>query len=533
MANSFPDSETVREQKALPAELQAIYQRLSHDGAVWQAASAERLASLAQSLVDDIERMASEGSLAASTSDATGTTPPAAGIHAPSPAFRRRREWIAGAFAVVAAVVVVGLLALVFQGALTGRGPNRVTSQNPGEWQILDKLTLRRTSIGQAAPIIAPTNTQVVYDVTNMVTGSAETSKVVTYASLRRTEDGGETWTALALPLPVVDITSIDIVVSPLRAQTVFMTLWDRSSATCDPQTSVVGEGCERGYVSTDGGDTWQAQALPVRGLLNTRKAIVAQDARLYASNLCEDDTCAHVLMSADGGLAWQVVDEQITASQQHICDLMATASGQTVYVVGSQVACVQSSATKSLWRSDDAGAHWTRLGPLLPTSQPGNFEVAFGGPLLTAPGTGHRDLLFLNMPYLNADTSPSFLYSVDRGATWRSTPPVPVARTMLFAYPEIPIIGASTVLSNGALFYIPLYPYEYQTPYVWTPGSSAWQRLPAFPAATEILGTGEIIVTPGANGHDVITKVLGVNNNPAVHGDTNPVAYYVVRYQM
>ncbi len=63
-------------------------------------------------------------------------------------------------------------------------------------------------------------------------------------------------------------------------------------------------------------------------------------------------------------------------------------------------------------------------------------------------------------------------------------------------------------------------------TPYVWTPGDSAWQRLPQLP--TEVAGPGSITVTPGASGHDTITMALRANGDAS-----NPIAYYVVRYQM
>ena len=87
---------------------------------------------------------------------------------------------------------------------------------------------------------------------------------------------------------------------------------------------------------------------------------------------------------------------------------------------------------------------------------------------------------------------------------------------------------GETTVLSDGSLFYFQLdRSMGYRlTPYVWTPASSAWQRLPQLP--TQVTGPGSMIVTSSASGHDTITMALRANGDAS-----NPIAYYVVRYQM
>ena len=532
MANQHPDTETTRDLAALPSDLRPLYRRLSDDGNAWQAASARRLASLAQALTDDVERMVLDRSVATEVapdrSESGRAIEPPAGMLVPPSVRQHRWQWI---FGTIAAVVVVTLLALVLQGAFAGRATVGPTKSQTGKWQILDKLTWKRSPLGQQLPIIAPSDPRVVYEYTNLMTGPAETSKTVTYASLRRTEDGGESWKNLPLPLPLDDISIVDIRVSPLSARVVFMSLWDRSSAVCDPASGVVGEwGCQRGYISANGGDTWQAQALPVRGVLDTSGAIVAQGSSLYASNACTGDSCAHLLTSDDGGLSWHVMDDQITAAKQHICGLAAPATGQTVYAVASRVACDQPPSTQSLWRSHDAGAHWAQIGPLLPNSQVGQSYTVLSNTLLTTRGAERSALLYLNQPYI-ASAGTSFWYSEDSGAIWKQTPAAPDVPQC--ASPDVqcdfmpPLaIGETTVLSDGSLFYLPFgSPDGPLIPYIWTPGASAWQRLPQLPS--EVKAPGSIIVTRGANGHDTITMALGSSGDVS-----NPVAYYVIRYQ-
>jgi hypothetical protein len=92
-------------------------------------------------------------------------------------------------------------------------------------------------------------------------------------------------------------------------------------------------------------------------------------------------------------------------------------------------------------------------------------------------------------------------------------------------------MMGETAALSDGSLLYIQfgtLRAGMRLTPYVWTLGASAWQRLPALPAEVSDPGSISITVTPGASGHDTITMALRANGDAS-----NPIAYYVVRYQM
>lgn len=541
MANQYSDSETPRdlaELETLPADLRPLYRRLSDDGAAWQAASAGKITTMAQALVADIERMSADISTdPSSTREAEPeTAAPAPRLQGDRSQRQRRhiREWIAGT---VAAVAIVALLALVLQGALAGRGNTGPTNTaQVGRWQILDALTWKRVSDAQQLPTVAPSDPRVVYEAISSLSGQG--GKAVTYASLRRTDDGGKSWHSLTLPLPLADISLLTVRVSPLRAQTVFLSLWDRSSITCEPTSGTVGEGCERGYVSFDGGATWQTQKLPVPGILDTGGGIQAQGSVIYEQNVCNGASCVHLLSSGDGGRTWRAVDGGVTTDQRHLCDFSATASGQTVYAVASLADCSQPPDSKTLWSSDDAGAHWTQVGPLLPKPTSESFYVVGNGTLLTPPGTAQPGLVYLNQPYTSA-SGLTFYYSTDGGATWQTTPAlasqpdgvrdaVPGATQSDGSHlVQMFGIGQAAVLSDGSLFYVQDNPRGGRmSAYLWTPGAKAWQALPQLPA--EVAGPGSIIVTPGANGHDTITMALRANGDAS-----NPIAYYVARYVM
>src|SRR5690348_2943033 len=107
--HKLPDSEATHETPELDelaAELQPLYRRLTDDGASWQAASAEKLSALAQTLVARAERLAPATREVASSVETAAPIPLASRQVSTAPQRpQRRREWIAGAFAAVVVVV--------------------------------------------------------------------------------------------------------------------------------------------------------------------------------------------------------------------------------------------------------------------------------------------------------------------------------------------------------------------------------------------------------------------------------------------
>jgi hypothetical protein len=203
-------------------------------------------------------------------------------------------------------------------------------------------------------------------------------------AMLRRTDDGGATWHELPIPVSAAHVGHAGFLVSPLDARTVFLTLIDTEAGDCPPATAQpMGEGTANGvlcwlqYSSMDGGAHWQATKLPIPGILmpnltnNSATALQASrglDGRphLYTLLNCSTaaTTCSRLIVSADEGLSWRYADTSLLAAgATNICgaaaDLQSTIS-YAVTTAGKECGWL-TQQTLTLWRSDDAGAHWTK----------------------------------------------------------------------------------------------------------------------------------------------------------------------------
>lgn len=549
--HTLPDSEATHEThdlNELPSELQSLYRRLTDDGNAWQASSAEKLTALAQTLVARAEHMAPAIHEAASDMEVSALASLVSYQASPtSQRPLRRREWIAGAFVAIAIVV---LLAIVLQAGLAGRGQNPIGPTQPtqptqkiapGNWQTLDKLTVKRQAGMSTLSVAAPSNIQVEY-----VLSYPGDSKAGGSGSLRRTTDGGNTWKTLPVTVLPAGSLSAMLGVSPLDARTLFLTFWDQSSACAEHLSNLFpNAGCAHNYVSTNSGDSWQQLALPIPAALNPGFASLelrAQGGLLYAEDYCSPDSCTHLLKSANGGLTWQIADGGVTVHGVNVCEFTLAPDGTTIYEWTSKTSCGQLTDHEySIWSSDDAGAHWKLVGPLLPKPIPdpsiGTFGVpgSSGWPLLAAPGKTHAKTLYLNQPYITgAAHDVSYYYSEDGGATWRLTPALSGALDaggldISGAGSGVLGIGTVTVLSDGSILFF-AQPAITDTPYLWKPGTSAWQRLQPYPGqdpdghtATDIK---QIIVTRGVNGHDTVTLVV------RPYSSDDSVASIIVRYQ-
>ena len=539
----------------LPAELHALYGALAEDGAAWRdetPALGPRLDAFARGL-------------AASPTPGTVVTEPEDDATIPLPGVQRtppRDRSLAsretetagearhphhdrrrGLLAVAAMAAVVALLAVLFHNLLPLRQINHGPTPSPspsasphgtatpaltpgpsGQWQSLDALTYGNAIIAGGGPAIAPSNPLVVYE--------PELPGPNRQASLHRTEDGGKSWVDLSVPFPAgAALGWFGAVVSPLDARTVYVMAEVNNPSSCPPATSyprgssgaTSGSGpCVFNFMSTDAGSQWQPLNIGVGVGIGpsadaAKPSIVAQGTRLYATGAdtyCFGEKsmiCTRILTSTDG-VSWSVIDRFLTVDQnQFICDWAATPHGTTVFAVtGAEngEGCSYYPHSLSLWRTDNAGASWTRVG-MLPTP---NIRG-----LVATGGSGAPITLYANLPATVGTTTDNLDYpipvlsdapgdlqaSTDGGKTWHSAPTAGIGGGLL---PGAQPMGA---LSDGAV----LMPFTRAgsanggnpTFYAWAAGTGSWQLV----ASPDNIGAPQSLLVIPAGRRDTLWVVV------------------------
>ncbi len=341
---------------------------------------------------------------------------------------------------------------------------------------------------------LAPTDPQVVYQT---FAQDAHSNGPNGNATMRRSDDGGQTWHPLTFPVPPTHVNYAGIEVSPLDAHSVLLAIFDTFANLDCPSYAIQysSEGnlydCWLDYYSGDGGVHWTPIYLPFvdRGI----DPPVAEGTRLFAHVYCVDFSCSHLMSSADGGKTWQLADHDILAQMKGVC--LVAAASTTVFAVASTGSCrIDQTAQHSVWQSNDAGAHWQSNGPL-----PGNTVTN-----IVAVPTATTPLLYtldstttfgtIESPDDTARHITDVRVSADDGKTWMSAPTTgfPSGQKVAFDY------GIWGVLTDGRVILqsIPqksMDTFAGSTLMAWKFGSTSWQQV-APPLKQEI---GELIVTP------------------------------------
>lgn len=522
---------------ALAPDAHALYHRLLDDGGVWRgtpelASIGERLRERAALLtLEQSEQAKPVAAPSRLTTRRPLSSPAYEAPFRPRALPRRVSGWLGAAMAVL---VVVALAALFLaagpgrQGSGPGAKPSATVAH--GRWVSLDSLAAPAQFDANDTPAIAPSDPRVVYE--SFARGIQQHQP----ATLRRTDDGGAHWQDLPIPVPAPHVGHAGFLVSPLDAHVVFLTLIDTQAEDCPPGTAQpIGEAagvlCWLQYTSTDGGARWQATKLPGVGWitpnLTNNSATALQVARgpdgqprLYALLNCPFGitTCSRLIVSADRGLSWSYADVPLlTLGARNACGAAADAQSATIYAVTTvSVECgwnLQEPLT--LWRSDDTGARWTKVGALTTPNLRG---------LRVAPASStHPALLYSAMPrttkvetdkmggkYPVFSSDPADLQvSADGGASWTSAPSVGIP-TGLRPYYDIGLLG---VLSDGSVVveYIPQAKEENFSGgvlFAWKPGAAAWRQLAA-PLTSEAGALTPFASSSTAPGADTLYLVM------------------------
>lgn len=397
------------------------------------------------------------------------------------------------AVAAIAAVVV--LFVVLFQGFGLGRphsntGAPTNTKPTPTSRQVPDSILF-------GVPVIAPSNPQVIYQL-----GATNASS--TQVLLQRSTDGGASWHSFSLPAQSAG-PEPGIFVSPLDAQTIFVSLGGTlANNTCAPRQGVGSYSARSGgdyacvlqYRSQDGGAHWTRLSLPSNDVLGDFRAatshatiasihaLQAQGTRLYAALIpsipsylsgSTGSTAPRLVTSDDGGLTWQIADHGLPLTANNtLCDAVAAPTGSLIFAIVGK-GCPGVATSVSLWRSDDAGAHWSKAAQLPDTFEYGMAVVENGNaalPLLYI-NTGRTCLpsnaLLASRPNGGScGGAPTELrVSADGGKTWQNAP------TQGYPDQNQNPDRPQGVLSDGSVLFLVKNHF-----YTWKAGAAAWQSV-------------------------------------------------------
>jgi hypothetical protein len=563
--NQHEDYQDSPDVDAVPTDVQSTHRRLIADGQVWRS----RLPST-QRLIERTRRL-----LAMDASVVQRPPQPIMRRWAPGGDGQRSQTPMKGSLdmmtsrmtsrmrslgAGIAAVAVVALLAALFYAVAAGRtgsgpgaapGSGTPTAQAHGRWQTISGLTFATTQQGPSGlPAVAPSDPNTVYEAT------------LAPVKLRRTTDMGAHWTDLHVPGDTSNVEDFQVFVSPLDAKTVFLTITSplppksqesvcptlMASQTQSGVSAARGSGvaplaqhlptsgsipCSLQYYSTDGGDSWKQLTLPLRAALvdpdrmlavPTTHILSAQGSRLYAAAGC-GPLCSgpgdDIVTSADGGAHWTLADQGIRAAGYNVCDFSAAPSGADVFAITATQSCGNESAPPIyLWRSADAGAHWTKVGQL-----PAN---AWLGMAVVARAQG-QPLLYIHLPQVTVqghgtsitDGPTSLKVSADGGKTWTAAPVAGIPGGGVTR----PYSGPLCVLSDGTVV------ENYGEPtatalYGWKLGDTTWRQV-----APQIKGdVRQVLVVPqgGSDAFVAVTVAGYAQSGQSITGETITVQSYL-----
>jgi hypothetical protein len=425
---------------------------------------------------------------------------------------RRISSSIHSLTAAAVAVLIVGLLAAtfaVFSHHSTGKvgvtplGATATSTPVPIEsWSAVAGLSSTNT-FALAVPAIAPSDPRIVYKVTDSP-----------HLALQRTGDGGATWQTL--PLPVENaMFFMQLYVSPLNPNVVVLhtdgwvsppsnycnyqaDAWIGAPDTKTPISPLSGMSSEvpdgpflpcSQFVSTNGGRSWtqsstffdSARIVSAGG--GASGLFMVQDNRLYtyAGFSCRSVTgvCGGgLLVSLDGGMTWSPAP---TPSPSAFCGIGMAPSGSIMFAItSSQCGEGNVPSDNTVWRSDDAGAHWAQVSHL-------RFSAVDDLQVVSSPGAAYPTVYLTTSNLANVQTpeitrTTQVQMSRDGGLAWSAVP----TRGIPNGWSAIDVVAQTSDGSAIALFG-PAGSIGVEL-YIWRPDGSGWLPLALTPGSSAAL---------------------------------------------
>ncbi len=426
----------------------------------------------------------------------------------PKPPTRRQqvsRRAAATLSAVAAVLVIAAVIAALVASHTTGTPSPTATQPNtsqpatspvPSNWQALPHLSNLPNW-----PMLAPSDPRVAYQVIF--------NDQRTQASLQRSDDQGATWKNLPAPPGVTLPGLASLYISPTNAKHVLLIIGNDCPSGQAAQTAGTGpliplsngKTCSTVYFSSTGGERWARVTLPTHGGSNLflGGGIFAQENRLYAPGFVEPGlTGSELIVSSDDGATWRFADQGLNAEQHCLQGIAVPRTGSTLFAM-MQSHCggaFSGSESAQIWRSDDAGAHWTAV-----SSIPATALVLEA---INVSGQAQPALLSLGVVPPYDPTTASF--SLDNGKTWQ---PIPTLAGQGSANNNI-----LAVRNDGSIIEQAKNGF-----YAWKPGQSDWHKVAPALDATVM----DSLIVSDANGQEIL--YVGVRAGP----DGNNESFYRV----
>jgi hypothetical protein len=276
------------------------------------------------------------------------------------------------------------------------------------------------------------------------------------------------------------------------------------------------GYSCNFEYVSTDGGNTWQALNLPGPGHVGDEIALSGpfqvQGGWLFSQltpNLNGPAPLGYRLVKSSDGVNWQYADGALAAHSLVVTQFVVSARGGEIFAVSAPADGTNGDGkgdSSDLWHSTNAGASWTDIGPFTQAAQTNYTQLA------EVTVNASNAVQLYSTAQAVSDGHQALSVSTDDGRTWQLAPTAGLPADLTHSQatpvnvPEAPGVRGPTLWPVGALAdgsLVVMYTREYQIP-IGTPQANG--------GGAFMISNSHVTyyaLAPGANVWTALTPVL------------------------